>query len=176
MSNSTQNLKRFPVGAEGVQFHLPVDGGSHIYEGTLISQLTSGGNAVPYSTSSSGHCVGVATHEADNTSGSDGDLRVMVESKRVFAFKNGASSDAFADTDAIGAPVYASDDHTVAKTSSTNSRKPVGFFMGFEPDGGKVRVFIDPITARLYAALAGLTDSPATVDALRDDIVSKVAV
>jgi hypothetical protein len=178
MANATSNipLTLDPVGGPGpFTFTLPVGASTHIYEGTLICQLTSGGGAVPYSTSSSEHAVGVAMHESDNSSGSVGDKRILVESNRMYAMPNGSAGDAFADTDKIGAPVYGTDDHTAAKTSSTNTRKPIGFFFGFEADG-KVRVLINPLLARLYAALAGLTDTPASADALRDDIVSKVAL
>lgn len=177
MSNASTNLLIAPIGKAGYTFDLPVAAAKHLYEGTLISQLTSGGTAVPYSTASSEHCVGVAQHEQDNSIGTAGagDKRIRVETKRLFAFTNGTSTDAFADTDFIGAPVYATDDHTVAKTSGSNARKPVGFFMGFEADG-KVRVYVDPIMARLYAILAALTDSPASADALRDNIVAGVAI
>jgi hypothetical protein len=177
MANTIVNLLSYPIGKEGYIFDLPVKAAKHIYAGSLVCQLTSGGLAVPYSTASSEHAVGVATHEQDNTIGTagDGDKRIQVETKRMFAFINGASSDAFADTDAIGAPVYGTDDHTVAKTSNSNARKPVGFFMGFEADG-KVRVYVDPIMARLYATLMALTDAPATADALRDNIVAGVAI
>jgi hypothetical protein len=175
MANADTNLARVTVGKEGYIFDLPIKASTHIYEGTLVSQLTSGGYLVPYSTASSEHAVGVAQHEQDNSSGSDGDKRVRVESKRAFAFTNGATSDAFSDVSFIGAPVYATDDHTVAKTSNSGARKPVGFFMGFEADG-KVRVYIDPPLARLYAVLMALTDAPATADALRDNIVAGAAV
>jgi len=175
MSNATTNQVIYPVGKEGYIFDLPIAAAKHIYEGTLISQLTSGGTAVPYSTASSEHAVGVSQHEQDNSAGSAGDKRIRVETKRCYAMINGATTDAFADTDAIGAPVYATDDHTAAKTSGSNARKPVGFFMGFEADG-KVRVYIDPPLARLYAVLMGLTDTPATADALRDNIVAGVAI
>lgn len=177
MANATTNQIISPIGKEGYIFDLPVAAAKHLYEGTLISQLTTGGTAVPYSTASSEHAVGVAQHEQDNSIGSAGagDKRIRVETMRMFAMVNGATTDAFADTDFIGAPVYATDDHTAAKTSGSNARKPVGFFMGFETDG-KVRVFIDPIMARLYATLMALTDTPATADALRDNIVAGVAV
>lgn len=174
MANSTSNLSRISFGLEGYLFDLPIAASTHIYDGTFISQLTASGGAVPYSTASSGWVVGVAQHENDNSSGSLGDKRIRVESHRMFGFTNGAGGDAFADTDLIGIPVYGTDDHTVAKTSSTGARQPVGFFMGFEVDG-KVRVYVDPIAARLYGAIASLTDSPATADALRDNLVAKVA-
>ncbi len=54
-------------------------------------------------------------------------------------------------------------------------KKPVGFFMGMDADG-LVRVYVDPTLARLYATLALLTDSPATADALRDNLVAGVAI
>lgn len=174
MANTTVNLLRYPMGAEGLIFDLPVAAAVHLYDGTLVSQLTATGGVVAFSTASADHCIGVTQHEQDNSAGLIGDKRIKIESRRMYAFTNGTAGDAFADTDKIGAPVYATDDHTVAKTSNTNARKCVGFFMGFEADG-KVRVFVDPITARLYGALQGLTDTPATADALRDDIVTKVA-
>lgn len=175
MANSTTNLIREPVGSGGRIFDLPVAASTHLYDGTLACQLTATGGVVPFSTASSGWCCGVIQHEADNSAGALGDKRVRVEICRIFRFANGAGGDAFADTDFIGIPVYGTDDHTVAKTSSTGTRKPVGFFEGFEPDG-KVRVLIDPVLARLYSALASLTDSPATADALRDNLVAAAAV
>jgi len=171
MSNSTVNLTRNSLGSAGVQFDLPVAASTHIYEGTLISQKTSGGYSAPYSASGTDVCVGVAQHEQDNSSGADGDKRIRIETQRMYAFANGTSGDAFADTDLIGSLVYATDDHTVAKTSGTQARAPVGFYYGFETDG-KVRVFIDPKLARVVYALQLLTNSPATADALRDNIVA----
>lgn len=171
MSNASSGQPIFESGANQteIRFHATVDSGAPIYKGTLISQLTSGGLLVPFSTASAGHCVGMATADAALSA------RAEIATRCMRAMVNGTSSDAFADTDSIGAPVYATDDHTVAKTSGTNGRKCVGFFFGLESDG-KVRVFLDPIMARLYGALQGLTDSPASADALRDDIITKVAV
>ena len=155
MANSTVNITKNTIGGPGPYlFDLPVDGGSHIFEGTLVSQLTATGALTPYSTAATGVCVGVAQHEADNTSGADGDVRCIVEANRMYAFANGTAGDAFADTDLIGALVYATDDHTVAKTSNTEARTPVGFFYGLEDDG-KVRVLIDPPLAKVVLALQG---------------------
>jgi hypothetical protein len=66
--------------------------------------------------------------------------------------------------------VYGTNGYTVADNSNSNARKPVGFFMGMQDDG-KVRVFVDPCLARIVEVLQGLTDAPATADALRDNIV-----
>lgn len=177
MSNATANLLIDTVGGPGpFTFDVAVKGSTHIYAGTLISQH-SGGYFVPYSTSGGGCAIGVAKYEVDNSSGSDGDKRVLVETFRIFAFANGTSGDAFSDASVIGAPVYATDDHTVADNSSTATRKCVGKFMGFESDG-KVRVFVDPAYAYLVDqlnALQLLTDTPASADALRDNIVASLA-
>lgn len=172
MANSTVNLTRETIGGPGpFIFDLPVDGASHIYEGTLVSQLTGTGCVVPYSTASTGVCIGVAQHESDNSGGADGATRVRIETKRMYAFTNGAGGDAFSEASLIGAVVYASDDHTVADNSNTQAYKAVGFFMGMESDG-KVRVYIDPIAAKIVNVLQGLTDTPASADALRDNIVA----
>jgi hypothetical protein len=171
MANSTVNLNT-ETGHDGpFVFDLPVDGGSHIYKGTLVSQLTATGQLVPYSTASSGVCVGVAQHEVDNSGGADGAMRCRVESCRLVYLTNGAGGDAFSDASLIGSVVYASDDHTVADNSNSAAYKAVGFFMGFESDG-KVRVFINPMLAKVVDALKTLTDTPASADALRDNIVS----
>ncbi len=174
MANLTSDNIVDTVGGPGpFTFALPVDAGSKVFEGSLCTQLTATGMVVTYSTAAAGVCVGVADHAADNSAAgaADGDKRVRVQAKRMFAFTNGTSTDAFADTDAIGIVVYGTDDHTVAKTSNSLARKPVGFFYGFESDG-KVRVFIDPAMARIVALLQSLTDSPATADALRDQLVA----
>ena len=140
--------------------------------GVLVSQLTASGAAVPYSTASTGPVVGVAQHDITN-SGSAGDKRVRIESKRLYAFTNGTAGDAFSEASLIGSVVYGSDDHTVADNSNTNARTAVGFFMGMEADG-KVRVWIDPVLAVLVHTLKTLTDTPATADALRDNIVNSL--
>lgn len=171
MSNAQFNYP-LPTMGEGPTyiFDLPVAASAHIYRGTLISQLTASGNVVPYSTALSSRVVGVAQFEIDNSSGSAGDKRLRIETKRMYAMKNGTSGDAFSESSIIGDVVYGSDDHTVAKVS-TGGRKPVGFFFGMEADG-KVRVFVDPTVAALVEKLMLLTDSPATADALRDNIVA----
>ena len=174
MSNATANLPTETIGGSGpFVFDLPVDGGSSIFKGALVSQLTATGMVVPYSTASSGPCIGVAQHASNNTSGADGATRVQVETKRAYAFTNGSAGDAFSEASLIGSVVYGSDDHTVADNSNSAARKAVGFFLGMEVDG-KVRVWIDPTLAALVDKLATLTDAPATADALRDNIVSSL--
>ncbi len=173
MANLTEDAIIDTVGGPGpFCFDLPVDAGSKVFAGSLCTQLTATGMAVPYSTAAAGVVVGVAQHAADNSAAgtSDGDKRVRVETKRCYAFANGAGGDAFSEASLIGSVVYGTDDHTVADNSNSLARTPVGFFMGMETDG-KVRVYVDPIVAKIVLALQGLTDTPASADALRDNIV-----
>jgi len=195
MANATSNLVYRPYGLGGRNIHMPVDGGSHIYEGTLVSQLTGTGMLVPGSTASSGPAVGVATHETDNT-GSDGAKRCVVHTDRVFLFDNGSGGDACSEATLLGAPVYMFDDHTVYDNDAGGTLKRAGYFAGMESDG-KVRVFVtafgagahvQPVTAPTaltFTAVAGTanttleampnpTDTPADADALRDDIVANL--
>lgn len=191
MANLTAALGRKPYGMGGRDISLPVDGGTAIYEGALVSQLTATGMLVPTSTANSGPAIGVATHDQNNSSGSDGDVRVVVETDRIFIFANGTSTDACSEATLIGSPVYAYDDHTVYDNDASGTLAVAGLFMGMEPDG-TVRVYVSShrmAAAATIAALtdnsagtanntiqamADLTDSPATADALRDDIVANL--
>jgi hypothetical protein len=174
MANLTADAVLDTIGGPGpFCFDLPVDAGSKVFKGSLCTQLTATGMVVPYSTAAAGVVVGVAQHGADLTASgtSDGDKRVRIETNRMFAFDNGAGGDAFSEATLIGSVVYGTDDHTVAKTSGTQARKAVGFFYGMESDG-KVRVFVDPRSVSIVNILQTLTDTPATADALRDNIVA----
>lgn len=194
MSNATTSIAIKSVGKGPRELELPVDGGSHIYGGTLVSQLSTG-MLVPTSTSTAGPAIGVAVHEQDNTSGSDSDKRCRVLTDGVFVFANGTSTDACSEATALGSPVFAGDDHTVFDNDNSATLKRAGYFMGMEPDGG-VRVLVLPILASLgtpaadvgaltlsavagtanttLQAMADPTDTPATADALRDDIVANL--
>lgn len=191
MANATAALGRKPHGKDGRDITVPVDGGTTIVEGTLVSQLTATGMLVPASTANSGPAIGVSTHDIDNASGSDGDVRCIVETDRIFIFANGTSTDACSEATLIGSPVYAFDDHTVYDNDASGTLKVAGLFMGMEPDG-TVRVYVSShrmaaaatITAltdnsagtanNTIEAMANPTDSPATADALRDDLVANL--
>ena len=68
MSNATDNLITLPYGKGGRPVVLPVDGGSHLYAGTLVSQLTATSMLCPGSTASSGAAIGVNVAEVDRKS------------------------------------------------------------------------------------------------------------
>ena len=157
MANATSALPYEPVGSGGKVIELPVDGGTAIYGGTLVSQLTATGMVVPGSTASSTRAIGVAMHDANNSSGSDGDKRVQVMTERIFAFANGATTNAFSEASIIGSTAYMADDHTVYDNDAGGTLMPAGLFMGMEPDG-KVRVYVHP-SGSMAADVGALTDS-----------------
>lgn len=172
MANATEEIQSIEaVGPAGMQFHIPVKAATKLYKGTLVSQIIASGFAVTYSTALSTVCVGVVQADVDNSAGLDGDKRVLVESHREYLMNNGSAGDAFSEATLIGVPVFASDDNTAAKTSNTQARKCIGRFYGMSTDG-KVRVFIDPGFSQIVDKLQTLTDTPATADALRDNIVA----
>ena len=141
MANSTVNLVIRPVDGRGArQVTLPVDGGSHIFAGTMVSQLTATAMLVPGSTASSGPCIGVAVHEQDASAVADSALRCQVLYDGIFAFAN-SGTDPVAESSLFGAVVYMENDHTVAKTDATGTLKAAGYFVGMEPNG-YVRVYI----------------------------------
>lgn len=155
MANSLVNLITKTSGSGGRNLHVPVDGGAHIFEGTLVSQLNSTAMLVPGSTASSGPAVGVATHEQDNSGGSDSDKRCVIHTDRVFEFANAEGGDACSEATPLFSVVYMVDDHTIADNSNSGARQAAGRFMGMTEDGN-VKVFVG--MANLGDALAAATD------------------
>lgn len=181
MSNATSNRTIKPYGAGDREIVLPVDGGAHIYAGTLVSQLTATGMLVAGSTASSGPAIGVATHEVDNTDGADSDLRCKVRYGGVYVFPNGAGGDACSEATKLFSVVYMSDDHTICDNSAASTRQAAGRFMGMEPDG-TVRVFVgmanlgDSLAdaADVAIADAGLFTASADVEAALQEIYQHI--
>ncbi len=152
MSNATSNLRCYPYGKGGRDIVTPVDGGAHLYEGTLVAQLTATGMLVPGSTASSGPACGVATHEQDATAVADSVVRCTIETDRIFLFANGATTDACSEATLLGSVVYMLDDHTVADNNGGATLQPAGLFAGMEPDG-KVRVYVTFMSSLLFDAV-----------------------
>jgi len=141
MANAVDNLLRHPIGPDGYEFHSRVAASTRIFEGTMVTQLTNGAGLVRATTASSGHVLGVAMHEADNSAGAVGDKRLKVETNRIYAFNN-AGSNSVSEATPVGTLLYAVDDNTVATAGTTAA----GYFVGMEPDG-RVRVYISPAIA-----------------------------
>lgn len=144
MANIGADIELGGIGQDGRRFHVPVDGGTTIYAGGLVSQLTATGMLVPTTTAGAGPAIGKATHGAVN-SGADGAVRCLIETDRIYRVTNGAGDSAFSDASLIGAPVYALDDNSVS-VINTGALPLCGTFQGMEADG-KVRVLVEPPAA-----------------------------
>ncbi len=156
MANTTVNLIREPVGAEGKTIHVAV-GAAKIFEGIMVAQLDADATLVPGSTALSGDCIGVSTHEADALS------RCAVETDRQYLFANASGGDACSAATPIGWTVYMADDHTVADNSASGTRGKAGMFMGMQD--GRVKVWVSPSAVRVAEALdVELDDSAGNFD------------
>lgn len=116
------------------QLSVLVNAAAVIYAGTLVTLLTSGGNAVPAGTASAGVAVGVA----EETVTGDGVKRVTV-TRDCFQFANSASGDLITVAD-IGNTCYLVDNQTVAKTDNSAARKAAGKII--DVDAGGVWVLV----------------------------------
>ena len=137
----------------------PVAASVHIYEGTLVF-LTAAGYATDVTATGVNGFVGVAVGEADNSSGSAGDLTVEVWAEGEFVLQGTG----FAQAD-VGSKVYAEDNFTVGISISTAS-VPIGMVTEYI-SSTKIRVDIDPVGvgALPVAALTTITHtSPGTPD------------
>lgn len=95
---------------EGVVADFPVQASSRIYQGSLV-EIDANGRVAAHAKAQSKTIVGVAIAEADNSSGSAGDLSVRVQVQGAFRFaKTG--------TAVPGKTAYAADDNTVTDASS----------------------------------------------------------
>lgn len=108
----------------GDYVEIPVKADTRIYEGAMV--CTVGGYAVPGADTASYVFMGVATEEADNTGGADGDIKVRVQMGCVESLA--ASS---ADATWTGQEVCVADDATVALAASTTNDIKAGKVMRF---------------------------------------------
>lgn len=110
----------------------PVKASTKIYRGAMTA-VDANGLAVPVTTATGLTCIGVAIHQADNSAGSNGDIKVQVEAG-IFPMANSADADEL-DWGDVGALVYGVDDQTVAKTDGTGTRSAVGTLWAMGKDG-----------------------------------------
>jgi len=104
----TENVGNEMESRIGELLHFPVKASTHVYKGSLVAIETGIGFAVPAGDTSGHIFVGVATMEADNSSGSNGDIDVIVRRWGIIplATAGGAQTD-------VGKTVYCVDDETV---------------------------------------------------------------
>lgn len=144
---------------EGDRRSYPVAASVHIYEGTLVF-LTAAGYATDVTATGVNGFLGVAVGEADNSSGSAGDITVEVWSEGEFTL----TGSGFVQAD-VGSKVYAEDNYTVGVSISSAS-VPIGMVTEFLSTT-QIRVSIDAVgTGALpVAALTTITHtSPGTPD------------
>jgi hypothetical protein len=115
----------------------PVAASVRIYEGTLVF-LTATGYATDVTASGVNGFLGVAVGEANNSSGSAGDITVEVWPEGEFILEGTG----FAQSD-VGSTVYAEDNYTVGVSISTAS-VPIGMVTEFI-SSTKIRVDIDAV-------------------------------
>lgn len=155
MANVTENVIYRPYGQGGRKINLPVDGGSHVYEGVLVAQLVATGQLCPMNTAASGPAVGVATHEVDNT-GADAAKRCLVEYDKIYSFANSATGgEECSEALPLFSPVFAADDHTIAKHSNAGAYQLAGLYCGMDEDG-RVRVFVGAQALALLSNSGGV--------------------
>lgn len=102
---------------------LPVKAATKVFQGSLAA-VDASGRAVPMAVATTLRGVGRAEHEADNSAGADGDIRLRI-ARGIFRFANSTSTDLITAAD-IGKDCYGVDDQTVAKTNGTNTRSVAG--------------------------------------------------
>ncbi|WP_163266465.1 hypothetical protein [Chelativorans alearense] len=115
-----------------------------IYAGAIVMR-DAAGFLVEGQTAAGLYGVGRAEKRADNAAGADGDISVKYRAG-TFRFANSAAADEITIAD-IGAPCFAVDDQTVAKTDGTGTRSPAGFVDHLDDLGVWVR--FDEAMARL---------------------------
>jgi hypothetical protein len=88
------------------------------------------GFAVPFATADgTSKFAGIATFDADNTAGADGEMKVEVEHQE-FSLSNSGDID----ESHVSETVYFTDDATVSSDSSTNSRPIAGVVTELDGD------------------------------------------
>lgn len=101
---------------EGVELEFPVKASTKIYAGSMVCIEGSSGYAIPAADASGNQFIGVAMAQADNSSGSNGDINVVVRRTGTFLFAASSVGQA-----QVGDVVYVVDDQTVDETNPGNS-------------------------------------------------------
>lgn len=104
---------------EGSEITVPVKAGAKIYAGSLV--VADGGYAKPAAKAENLIALGRAQERADNTSGSNGDVKVRVL-RGAFWWANTAVNAGTVTQAEAGKDVYILDDQTVDKRATASSK------------------------------------------------------
>ncbi|MBG0809858.1 hypothetical protein IY145_10755 [Methylosinus sp. H3A] len=120
---ATTTTRAFPVAAATV-----------CWEGGMVALSGSGANAVatPGAANNALKIVGMAEGNADNRLGVAGDKKVKTKIGTFLLDNDPSDPIAIGD---VGAACYASDDHTVAKTSNSGAKPQAGTIFDVESSG-----------------------------------------
>ena len=124
------NQDRQAPSRDGLVMPFPVKAGVTIHAGALV--VLDGGYAKPGAKADGLVFVGRAQRRADNAGGADGAVKVVVQRKRVFRWKNSAGGGKVAQAD-VGGAAYIADDETVTKTAAGASK--AGTVLAVDDDG-----------------------------------------
>lgn len=133
---------------DGDVFEVPVAAATLIYAGAMVAR-DADGNAVAAADTAGLVVIGRAEVRADNSAGADGAISVTVR-RGVFAWSHSGLTRAD-----LGKVLYATDDQTVA-TTSTN-KAPAGILVDVDSDGAWVKVGVDAVIDRVAAHQANST-------------------
>lgn len=114
---------------DGELISVPVAASAVIYAGALVV-ANSSGYAAPGSTATTLTYLGRAEASADNASGSNGDVSVLVRRGKAFLFANDGTDPVTQAS--LGKTCYIVDDETVAATNGTSTRSAAGIVLGLE--------------------------------------------
>lgn len=123
MSALTKNIDR--VFREDGDLELPVKASQHIYQGSIVC-VDATGFVVVGSDTAGLVPQGVAMHEADNSSGSDGDQKVLIQTGKREQFSCSGASQAW-----VGQDACIVDDNTVALAATTTNDIVIGKIVKF---------------------------------------------
>ncbi|WP_105494264.1 hypothetical protein [Escherichia coli] len=105
---------------------------TEIFGGHMVA-VNASGYAVPASATASQITLGVSDGWADNSTGSDGDVTVLVRCGKAFLMAN-STSDPVTQSQ-VGKLCYVEDSVTVAKTNNSSARPVAGKVIGICGDG-----------------------------------------
>jgi len=171
---STGRLTPQMVGSSGpmpAKLCLPVKASTYIYAGSLVALQA--GYARPGTAALGLFCVGKAEADADNSTGSNGDVNVTVLTG-AFRFENSASSDLIAQAN-VGQLAYLVDDQTVALTSGGGTRSAAGIILGVDSSGVWVLMGLDATAALAAAQTSELTYLKIAADAAASTATAETA-
>jgi hypothetical protein len=115
---------------DDVLYAHPVAAGACLYAGGMTA-LNATGYAVPAAASAALTVLGVAEGYADNSAGTDGDLKVSVKVRGAFKL----ASDGSIDRTHIGKAAYVVDDQTVSATNGGGTRPAAGTIRDVDASG-----------------------------------------